>query len=149
LTIQQNDSASLSDLNKELALNISQYINQKYKEDLSSYVDSDAESIILLGFLYHFQEMGYNELSEEEQSRLAPPGVGGGGPGPVNPINCIFGAVTGLIGIPEIKAVFAGLSAGATSATVFAALRLILRRVGFGIAVGLAIINLGECLGVW
>lgn len=152
ITMNGNDTLALGILNKELATKIAAYLNTKNDEDFSQHIESDPESIILLGFLHIFKEKGYTELTEAEQSRLAPVGLGGdlgGGGGGPDLLGCLIQAASAVVGIANIRTVYASLMAGATSATAFAALKLILKRVAFGVTLVFAIYELGECFGVW
>ena len=64
-------------------------------------------------------------------------------------MDCFLTAVGTLIGITDAKNIWKSIVAGASEETAIAAVKLIGRRVGTIISVGIMVYEVGSCLDWW
>jgi hypothetical protein len=148
---------SIQDTHNELAANsvivslskdVASYMKSKYKVDVHEYFDNDIQIVQTgLVFVYLEQNAASQGLSKSTN------GTANVMPISVNKMseseNCLYGTLTGMLGIPQIKAIAADFASGAVATTILGTLRVMLARTFAAFTVACAVYSLGDCLGWW
>lgn len=126
-----NDKPGVEVAISDIALDVSQQALIRHGIDLSDEFEDDYINIIVAFML----------LEEKDKYDANPSGY--------NTLGCFIGAVEGILGIRDAKKIYYDFLNGATKATLVSTLKLMGRRVFWGIQIGYAIYQAGECLGWW
>lgn len=123
---------------KELGRQLIESIRKGYGMDISKEVGEQYELAILYGYLYFLQENGVKDIQLERPA-----------PSPVDPLDCIVSAVSGLLSINEIQGIYNSFMAGATSASIIKTLKFALKRVATAWTILATVYSLGSCMDWW
>jgi len=146
-TINQSQLSELMRLHsdEELEAYLTPYANQiadyvlaKYGEDIRPDIAGNPQVAVALGCFYYGRENGVSDLTSGYRAQYANPGW-----------DCFKAALSGVLGIREIGAIYADFAHGVSARTIIGALKSMGRRVFWGIAIGLAVWELGDCLDWW
>ncbi|GEM_PF-4847686 len=111
--------------------NLNEQILEKYSSiygvNLGEEFHEDPDKITVLGLLLAGRAAGMSE----------------------DPMNCFLTAVGTFLGITQAQQIWNSILAGAAEDTVIATLKMIGRRVGSIISVGIMIYSVGQCLDWW
>jgi len=136
--ISAEDPVAIQVYYKDLGRQLIEGIRKGYGKDISKEVGEQYELAILYGYLYFLQEGGVKEVQLERPA-----------PSPVDPLDCIVSAVSGLLSINEIQGIYNSFMAGATSATIIKSLKFALKRVATAWTILATVYSLGSCMDWW
>ena len=139
--IASKDEVKMSNFNKTKANQIASYFQDKFKIDITKEFIDNPEGIVILGLFYAKKE----QLDASSQIKTNSTIVMKEN----DPNDCFWAVITGLIGLTDAKNVWKAFSAGISEETIFAAAKLIGKRVGSVIVTLVAVNQLGECAGWW
>ncbi len=168
--MDSKDEDMCKDYAKPLADRISAYMLSKYSVDLQKEIDGEINEIIAIGVMYiiiedktlwkpilDLDEMSFapkdnnlqlnsyghifNETNEYVHLNLYRSGMD---------VGCMLGVIAGIAGLSDVKGIIRNLELGAvSSATAWAAIRLIFKRVLTIFLVFEAVYGMGGCFGLW
>lgn len=137
--ISANDEIKGRQFINSTANKIATYFFYKYKIDIREDFVDNPQGIITLGLFYAAKESKSNTQNNyASRAEMASPGM-----------DCFLTAVGTLIGITDAKNIWKSIVAGASEETAIAAVKLIGRRVGTIISVGIMVYEVGSCLDWW
>jgi hypothetical protein len=129
---------------------ISKYVKEVYNVDCSE--DEDVpDATLVFGLFCYGKEKNLGQISDSEslsQGRTAGGDVGtglGGG----DPLNCLIGAIGGIIGLGEIQVLYNDYVNGVSPTTVLKSLKVLVRRVASVFTIISAVYSFGDCLNWW
>lgn len=140
--VATKDEVKMSNFNKTKANQIASYFQDKYKLDITKEFIDNPEGIVILGLFYAKKEQQDADLQIMSNSTNYFMKN-------IDPNDCFWAAVMGVIGITDAKNLWKALAAGASEETVIAAARLIGKRIGISIGIALMIVEIGDCAGWW
>ena len=144
--LSSQDNIVMAQVNQRNSNLIKKYLKDKYNIQTDENGEDSPEANLVFGLFQYGIEKGISEIPEEamnSQNRTAGPEVGG------DPFNCLVGAIGGLIGIGEVRALYNDYSHGVTPGTILRTLRTMVRRVGSIFAIISAVYSFGDCLNWW
>jgi hypothetical protein len=149
--IAANNESLANEFVMELANKIAGLYFYKKGIDIRSDFVDNPNGIIILGLFsaareYHF---GIAPTSMVQNISKSQKNVGIAPLAEPDDMDCFLVAVQSIIGIPQARSIWRSILAGAAEETIIGAVRLIGRRVGVGITIGIAIYDVGGCLGWW
>jgi uncharacterized membrane protein YeaQ/YmgE (transglycosylase-associated protein family) len=139
--IDSKDEVKMSNYNETKANQIASYFQDKFNVDITKEFIDNPEGIVILGLFYAKKE----QLDASSQIKTNSTIVMKQN----DPNDCFWAVITGLIGLTDAKNVWKAFSAGISEETIFAAAKLIGKRVGSVIVTLVAVDQLGECMGWW
>ncbi len=140
--VATKDEVKMSNFNKTKANQIASYFQDKYNLDITKEFIDNPEGIVILGLFYAKKEQQDADLQIMSNSTNYFMKN-------IDPNDCFWAAVMGVIGITDAKNLWKALAAGASEETVIAAARLIGKRIGISIGIALMIVEIGDCAGWW
>jgi hypothetical protein len=147
---QQIDPVYLQSLNSpgadptpfinQLSEEVCAYMLEKYQVDLNEDSWNVPAENVAVGLIFAAFETGlYSNRASGSKVNI----IEGGN------LDCFISAVSGMIGIGEITALYNDFVRGVSARTVARALKFTLRRVATVVSVTFAIYEVGECLDWW
>jgi predicted small secreted protein len=132
------------------AKDVESYMSQKYNINIREYLGNDDRKIVVTGLVYAYLETTAENKNTQiiNQSQSLNDIVRQ--TNKMTPFeSCLYGTLTSLIGIPQIKALVADFTAGAVATTIVGSLTTILSRSFAAFTVGIAVYTLGDCMDWW
>jgi hypothetical protein len=137
--ISANDEIKGRQFVNSTANKIATYFFYKQKIDIREDFIDNPQGIITLGLFYAAKESQSNTQNNyASRAQFASPDM-----------DCFVTAVSTFLGIADARNIWRSIVAGASEETVIAGLKLIGRRVGTIIGVGVMVYSVGRCLDWW
>lgn len=126
-----------------MANKIASFVYAKYKIDIRKDFADNPQGVIILGLSFAAREHENATVSIKTMSTNNSPIVNKAD------LNCFFAVVGGVIGLTDAKGIWKSIVAGASEETIIATVKLIGKKVGTIITVGIMVYELGECFDWW
>ena len=141
--IDSKDEVKMSKFNETKANQIASYFQDKFNVDITKEFIDNPEGIVILGLFYAKKEQldANSQIMSNSTNNVMKT--------PDENMDCFLTAVSDFIGISQAKSIWKSLVMGASEETVIAAIKLIGRRVGTVISVGIMVYATGRCLDWW
>lgn len=141
--IDSKDAVKMSKFNETKANQIASYFQDKFNVDITKEFIDNPEGIVILGLFYAKKEQldANSQIMSNSTNNVMKT--------PDENMDCFLTAVSDFIGISQAKSIWKSLVMGASEETVIAAIKLVGRRVGAVISVGIMVYETGRCLDWW
>ena len=142
--IASKDEVRVINYNKMKANQIASYFHDKFKIDITKEFIDNPEGIVILGLFYAEKEHQETRLKIKTNSNDVMMAT------PDEYMSCLHTAVEAVIGVTQAKEIWKGFVGGATAeATVFAAAKLMAKRVATIWGIADMVYNMGLCMTWW
>ena len=136
--VNGNDSAAIETFFYPLANQIADHILAKYGEDIRDEIGDFPQAMVLLGLFEYGIENNISLDSVESIVNRA-----------IDPYDCFSAALGGILSIPNLVDIYNDFKHGVSPRTILRTLKSFGKRIFTAIAIGWAVVELGDCLDWW
>jgi hypothetical protein len=136
LLIESKNEVELEIYLAPVAVKIAQYIYDTYNEDVRDSADYYCFETVTLG-LFCFAKENNLDIGVINESNVIDPD---------RAANCFISALSGLLGLEQINTLYHDFQNGVSFGTIKKTLKTMLRRVAWGITIGITVFELVLCI---